>query len=111
MMLQDCAIAIDRIGVLAFIFQRHGCAERGLHIIMDEDRRMPAAFPCLLQALEWKPASLSIAELRANEIALRIDAIDDDVVEEIVCLAGSEDDLQHQDCRPALMQFIFDECR
>src|SRR5438309_3068727 len=78
---------------------------------MDEDRRMPAALPGLLQTLERKPASLSITELRANELALRIDTIDDDVVKEIVGLAWSEDHLQHQDRRPPLLQFTFDECR
>src|SRR5439155_22802613 len=86
-------------------------AKRRWLVVMDEQSSVPAAVPCLLQTLERQPARLSIAELSSDQLALGIEAVNDDVVKEVVRLAGSEDDLQHQNHRPLAAQLRLDERR
>ena len=86
-------------GVVAFFFQRHSGADRAGDRIarMDRDRGMTAARPRFLQPLEGCPARRLIAELRPDQAAVGVDAVDHDVVEEVVLAAEGVDHLQHQD--------------
>ena len=91
MTLQNRAVAVGCFGILRLLFQRHCRAKRRWLVVMDEQSSVPAAVPCLLQTLERQPARLSIAELSSDQLALGIEAVNDDVVKEVVRLAGSED--------------------
>ncbi len=72
---------------------------------------MSAAAPRLLDARERCPPPVPVAPLRANQSALRIEPVDNDVMEEVEVLAGGVDHLQHQDHRPSGPQLVLDEVR
>jgi hypothetical protein len=81
-------------GVLTFFFETHRGAQCfGVRVAgADQDRGVLGLLP------------------RAEEVAHRIEAVDDDVVIEVERSAGVLHHLQHHDHRTALPDFCFDEC-
>src|SRR6266852_1994195 len=77
---QDLAIARCRLRVLAFFFEQDGGAERiangGIAIARsNENGGVTSAAPRLFQSRQRDPATLTIAPLRPDEVALRVDSI------------------------------------
>ena len=113
---QNLSVSPCRLGDLALVFKCDRIAQRDAHLIifrarMNEDRCVSTAAPRLVQTIERDPTRLPVAPLCADQTAVGVDAVGDDVVKKIVIVAGRVDDLQHQDDRPAVAQFVGDQLR
>src|SRR4051794_37791534 len=82
---EELAVFGGRGCVIALVLERDGGADRARDRLgrMNQDRGVTAARPGVLQPLERRPARRAVAELRANQTAVAIDAVDDDVMEEV----------------------------
>jgi len=96
--------------VVALLLERHSGADRAGDDVAraDQDRGVASAGPRFFQALERRPARTLIAELRADQAAIGIEAVEDDVVEEVVLAAEGVDHLQHEDGRVAVAKLARD---
>ena len=107
---EELAVFVCGGCVVALVLERDGGADRGRDRVarMDQDRGVTAAGPGVFEPREGRPARSGVAELRPDQAAVGIDAVDDDVMEEVERAAERVDHLQHQDGGMAVTQLVLD---